>query len=150
MCSKCVSPTQDTSANKARCGHGYYQEFAKLKTPPCPRCHPHLYPLERELASFALVLIANKRTATRPRPRMRDRRNSIVFVAEATVEPGMYRCWCCGKVKPLGADNFRRDASKSTGFQSRCKKCDNGLKTRKRRGEARVGVDLLLAAGVVL
>lgn len=148
MCSKCVSPTQEQHANKARCGHGYYQEFRKLKTPPCPRCNPHLYPLEPELVSFALVLIANKRTATRPK--LRDRRNSFVFAPEATVEPGRYRCWCCGEVKPLTHEHFRRAASKKTGFQGRCKKCDNKLKTKKRRGESRVGIDLLLAAGVAL
>jgi hypothetical protein len=55
------------------------------------------------------------------------------FEATGTVEPGRYRCWKCREVKDLTPANFCRQASKKTGFVSRCKSCDNKLKTEKRR-----------------
>lgn len=138
------SPTQEHHDKKARCSHGYYRNARELKTPRCPTCDPMSYSLDKDHASYALALIALRHTVARRRT------EAGKFEAEATVAPGMYRCWCCGEVKPLDPDHFRRAASKATGFQGRCKSCDNKRKTDKRQGKPRPGIEALLAVGVTL
>jgi len=134
------SPTQVT-ATLIRCGHGYYVEHRKHRSPPCPTCNPLVYSLDKELSSYALALLAMR--AQRPK------NDCGKFQPTASVSPGEYRCWCCREVKPLDAEHFRRDSTKSTGFQSRCKACDNSLKTAKRRGECKPGALLLMAVGAL-
>lgn len=48
-------------------------------------------------------------------------------------EPGKLWCWKCKGWKL--ESEFRRDTTKRTGRQTRCKTCDNRLKTEKRKAQ---------------
>lgn len=50
-------------------------------------------------------------------------------------------CRRCGKSKPLDDQHFYRSATSSTGFQSRCKKCDNDKYGRVHALETRLSTD---------
>lgn len=138
------SPPRDTCAELVRCEHGYYLRARELGTPTCRTCHPFSARLEKDETSFSLALLALRRV------KLRLRTGKGQFPAEATVQPGHYRCWKCREVYPLDAKHFRHAPSKRTGFQSRCKWCDNKLKTAKRQGKPRPGVQALLDEGVRL
>lgn len=63
---------------------------------------------------------------------MRVKNQRGQFEATATKD-GLRWCWKGQHWVPLDAQHFHRAASKRTGFQDRCKKCDNRLKSEKRR-----------------
>lgn len=128
----------------SRCEHGYYLKARELAAPTCRTCHPFSARLKPSEASYSLALLALQRVKTRLRT------GKGQFPAEATVAPGWYRCWCCREAYPLDHHHFRRAPSKATGFQGRCKGCDNKLKNNKRRGDPRPGIQALLDVGVRL
>ena len=133
-----------TPPSHDRCEHGYYLHARDLGTPKCRTCDPMSARLEADEISFSLALLALRRV------KLRLRTGKGQYPAEATPKPGYYRCWCCREEYPLDCHHFRRAPSKATGFQGRCKWCDNKLKTKKRRGEPRPGVQALLDEGVRL
>lgn len=148
VCQSLHSPTQETNSKTARCDHGYYRHARELKTPRCPTCDPMSYALDKDQTSYALALLALQKHA------LRAKSDKGQFAAEATVAPGMHRCWKCRGVFPLTEEYFwrakTRKCAKKTGFQGCCKKCQNKRKTGKRQGRPRPGVEALLAVGVQL
>jgi hypothetical protein len=148
VCQNSHSPTQENRDDRTRCPHGYYVHARKLGTPRCRTCDPMSQPLEGQYISYALALLALRNA--KGRGRRRNLKGSLVFDSEATVGPGEYRCWRCRKVLPLDDEHFRRQASKATGHVSRCKPCDNALRSARRRGDTRPGVQALIDVGVRL
>jgi hypothetical protein len=94
-------------------------------------------PLTKDEIEIALRLMAHARDEGRPKDALGR------YLATSVVEPGMCRCWRCREVLPLDEGHFRRAASKATGFQSRCKRCDNRMRTGRRGGYFRAGVALV-------
>ena len=126
-----TSPTQDTSAGHSlhnpRCEHGYYVEARTMKTPRCPACDPIPEPWTPDEVKSLLRRRAMSQIGKRTRA-ITGR-----FERLFPVPDGHQRCWRCKDVHPLDHEHFRHDKGKPSGFQTRCKKCDNGLKTSKRR-----------------
>jgi Zn finger protein HypA/HybF involved in hydrogenase expression len=123
------TPTQDTSASHSfpRCEHGYYVESRELHTPRCPMCDPIQEPWTKEEVKVLLRRRAMSQVVNRKRT-IAGRFERLYPVPE-----GEQRCWCCGDTFPADHDHFRRAASKTSGLQTRCKKCDNKRKTIRRR-----------------
>lgn len=100
------NPTQVMTTHRSnRCEHGFLSELRL-----CPVCFPK-------------SLTAN--------PRIRASNGQFRATASEGLPDGYYRCWRCGKVKPL--QDFSRCASKRNGHLSRCKKCDNSIHAEKKR-----------------
>lgn len=113
MLSQSESPTQERKRIPlTRCECGYYVHAEELGEPRCPRHDPVI-----------IVRIHKERREVRL--------DNGRFAPIGTVRPGFYECWRCGLVKPL--DDFYPASSKRNGRQSRCKKCDNSMKTARRR-----------------
>lgn len=136
-----VNPTQERQVDRTRCPHGYYLHARELGTPRCEMCHRDSFPLDARRTRDALALIAIKHGLERRRT------DEGRFPPEASVAPGVYRCWCCRRVLPLDEKHFRRAASKATGYQTRCKQCDNAQRFRRRQGLEGAGVRALQEAG---
>lgn len=118
------TPTQGTRRHSgARCTHGFLEELAI-----CPHCHPMPEPRTRDELVAYLAELAHRQYLRGRRIDPKGR-----FEPEATVATGKYRCWCCRVEQPLDEEHFRKAESKSTGFQSRCKLCDNRLHDQRRR-----------------
>jgi hypothetical protein len=148
VCQIASTPTQDHRDSRTRCPHGYYRNARQLGTPRCRTCDPMAHSLEPQETSYALALLALKRTSKRVKS------PNGQFAPEATVAPGMHRCWRCRGVFPATEEYFWRATTKlcakKTGLQGCCKKCQNRRKTEKRRGDPRPGVQALLDVGVRL
>lgn len=116
------APTQAAPSRfGSRCRHGFLEELRI-----CPHCFDMPEPRTREELTAYLAELAKERYPTRPREAGR-------FLPVALVGTGLYRCWCCGQILPLDSSHFRRAASKATGYQTRCKACDNRLHDQRRR-----------------
>jgi hypothetical protein len=103
-----------------RCEHGFLVELSI-----CPTCNPS----PRLITPTQIGLVLSMLAARQHRRRLGTGR----FAALRT-EAGEYICWACRQPKPLTAEFFFRCMSKAHGFQDRCKKCDNLIKTLKRKG----------------
>jgi len=98
-------------------------------------------PLTKDETEIALRLMAHARDEGRPKDTLGR------YLATSVVEPGKCRCWRCREVLPLDEEHFRRATSKATGFQSRCKRCDNRMRAGRRGGYFREGVALVRGVG---
>jgi hypothetical protein len=126
-----------------RCDHGFLRE---LKT--CPKCFtsPSMKGFNR--VSQVLQLLALKQV------RVKSQKGKFEPVASRMLEETPegfplleYHCWRCKRWFLLTSENFRRAASKATGFQTRCKLCDNSLKTEKKRAP-RIEIERYASVGM--
>lgn len=126
-----VDPTQHECFRHRviRCEHGYMVE-AQI----CPTCFPSPRCEDPEEISETLHELAKEQNRVRTKE---GRFKQIRF----------YRCWGCKQPKPMDEKHFRRCASKATGFQTRCKWCDNRIKTLKRQKKTREQIREELSRG---